>query len=294
DDDLVFDYAHYHSNELKVENLIFQNIQYSIGKEVKALSIPFDLIIKFNKKQLQKCNLYLNRTLLWRGTINYKAFSQDFLIDLISPGIDFKNAYDVKFSIGNNLQIKYYDDSYKSFYSIKDTVLHAALKIKLDSVSSFGEFAYFDISWDTNHIFSVHDFIKNFLGRDILTNRTVGLFGPKKYTLLDFWTSWCPPCLKQHQIIKDSASIFLSKKISITGVIIDNTENKRNTISYIVKHNIHWSNIFISTGSQDEQKFKPFNVDIYPTYFLVDNSSNSIIARTQSIMKMFEIIKKIK
>ena len=284
-DDPIFDYDHNVPDILKVENIMFTNIHYFTGKETRDLNILYDLIIHPNVNKIEESKVFLKRCLYWRGCITYQGLKEDFIIDLISSGFDFKTASDIRTLMGNNLQVEYFVPSYKNFYSIADTIEIGPYRIKLDSVSTFGNFAYFNILEDTSINFSIKNFIKKLSGREILKDSMVSILGDKKFTLLDFWASWCQPCLEQHKILQKMQPLFSQKKISLTGIIIDDNVNKPQSIEHIIREKIDWTNVFVPKDQERIQGYQHFNVDILPMYFLIDNKTGNIIFRSQSVEK---------
>ncbi|MDE6071973.1 MAG: AhpC/TSA family protein [Muribaculaceae bacterium] len=68
------------------------------------------------------------------------------------------------------------------------------------------------------------------------------LIKPGKYTLIDFWASWCPYCIKELPELQQLYADFSDTKLDIIGVAVrDKTEDTANMVS---KHNIPWSVIY--------------------------------------------------
>lgn len=63
-----------------------------------------------------------------------------------------------------------------------------------------------------------------------------------KYILLDFWATWCKPCLEEIKNIKSAYQDFFADKLQIVGILID--ENKEKVQSFMDKNQINWLQIF--------------------------------------------------
>ena len=59
-----------------------------------------------------------------------------------------------------------------------------------------------------------------------------------EYTLIDFWASWCGPCMAEMPVLKQAYKNFKSKGFEIVGVSLDNDENSWKTA--IEQLNLKW------------------------------------------------------
>lgn len=62
--------------------------------------------------------------------------------------------------------------------------------------------------------------------------------GKGKYVLVDFWASWCGPCLRQIPVIKELLAEFGDKGLEVLGVAV--WDEPENTIKAIESHGITW------------------------------------------------------
>lgn len=87
-----------------------------------------------------------------------------------------------------------------------------------------------------------------------------------KYVLLDFWGSWCSPCLSEIGKLK---SLYENSKdkIEIVGIACNDDINRlKETVS---SNNINWEQIF--EGQTGEKKYSVrFGIRNYPTKILLD------------------------
>lgn len=64
---------------------------------------------------------------------------------------------------------------------------------------------------------------------------------PGKYTLVDFWASWCGPCMRQAAVLKELYTRYHDKGLDIVGVAV--WDEAENTLAAIKSHGLVWPNI---------------------------------------------------
>lgn len=123
-------------------------------------------------------------------------------------------------------------------------------------------------------------------------------FMNKNYVLLDFWASWCAPCLKAIPELKTLYDSYTDKGLTIIGVSLD--EDKKEYLDAIKKYHIDlWlhvfsnsepnNNFFIKSNNIDEM----YGVEYIPLYILIDKKGK-VIGKWQQIDRdMLFFIKKI-
>lgn len=83
-----------------------------------------------------------------------------------------------------------------------------------------------------------------------------------KYVLLDFWGSWCGPCIKEIPILQSAYKKFNSPKFEIVGFAYD---SKCAFKAANRKYNLKWPQVLDSSGKYS----KKFLVTGYPTHYLI-------------------------
>ena len=61
---------------------------------------------------------------------------------------------------------------------------------------------------------------------------------PGKYTLVDFWASWCGPCIRQTKVIKELYEKYKDKGLDVVGVAV--WDEPENTLKAIKTHDLQW------------------------------------------------------
>ena len=106
-----------------------------------------------------------------------------------------------------------------------------------------------------------------------------------KYVLLDFWASWCGPCMGEMPFLKEAYAKYSKKGFEIYGVSFD-----RNADAWkgaIKKQNMKWVNVSL-LESFNNSAAEEYVVESIPTNFLIDCSNGEIIAKNLRGEKLIE------
>tara|TARA_R110002051_G_C8756103_1_gene500976 strand:- start:802 stop:1914 length:1113 start_codon:yes stop_codon:yes gene_type:complete len=96
-----------------------------------------------------------------------------------------------------------------------------------------------------------------------------------KYTLLEFWASWCGPCRQFNPELVQEYKLYKDKGFVILNVSLDS--NKEKWLRAIEKDGLTWPNVSDLNGFQNEAALI-YGVDAIPENFLIDENG-TIIAR---------------
>ena len=96
-----------------------------------------------------------------------------------------------------------------------------------------------------------------------------------KYTLVDFWASWCGPCMQEVPYLKQAYEKFHGRGFEIYGVSLDKENDK--WLAAIRDNGMEWVHVSDLNGF-DNLAAKDYAVQSIPTNFLVD-AQGRIVAK---------------
>jgi peroxiredoxin len=108
-----------------------------------------------------------------------------------------------------------------------------------------------------------------------------------KIVLIDFWATWCPPCIDEMPNIVKTYEMYHDKGFEIIGISLD--ENKNRFLKFIENNNMTWRQYFDGKRGQNELARK-YSIDSIPSTFLLD-ANGKIIAKNLRGPALEEAIK---
>ena len=113
------------------------------------------------------------------------------------------------------------------------------------------------------------------MGAIIVTLTSVIENPANKYTLVDFWASWCGPCMEEVPHLKQAYDKFHGQGLEIYGVSLDNDNDK--WLGAIREHGMGWVQVSDLNGF-DNLAAKDYAVQSIPSNFLID-AQGRIVAK---------------
>ncbi|WP_184548696.1 TlpA family protein disulfide reductase [Mucilaginibacter sp. FT3.2] len=91
-----------------------------------------------------------------------------------------------------------------------------------------------------------------------------------KYVLLDFWATWCPPCLAEMPFIKAIRKNYPAEKLVIIGISQDNDSAKLGV--FVKKQEMNWLHIY----DRNKALVNLYGIEAIPTLILMDKAGKMI------------------
>ncbi len=107
------------------------------------------------------------------------------------------------------------------------------------------------------------------------------------YVLLDFWGTWCAPCVAEIPTLKEVLQKYGSKNFKLIGIANDTGEKVK---AFVNQNEISWPQIL---QQKSKEIINLYNVKSYPTTFLIDPEGRIIaknIRGKQLKLKLAELL----
>ncbi|MDR2951496.1 MAG: AhpC/TSA family protein [Prevotella sp.] len=203
-------------------------------------------------------------------TLNAKGKHLKY-IDFVSRHTRFQISPALLFSVARSELVS--SDTILSVYNSLPEELKTSL---------MGKLAYRQIIYQQSKgMASAGDIAPDFTKTDLSGNNIkLSDFRDKKYVLLDFWASWCGPCVKEIPNLKEIYNKY-NGRLQILSISAD--ENKDDWLQAVEKYQLkEWPQI-LDLAHSDGRLFDigisdVYKVEFLPTVFLIDKQGK-IIAR---------------
>ena len=103
-----------------------------------------------------------------------------------------------------------------------------------------------------------------------------------KVVMLDFWATWCGPCVAEIPNIVSVYNQYHQNGFEIVGISLDKANMKQAVVDFCNEHNMPWEQIY-DGGYWNAEIAKLFGVDSIPRAFLVDGDTGVIVGMSDAI-----------
>jgi thiol-disulfide isomerase/thioredoxin len=92
-----------------------------------------------------------------------------------------------------------------------------------------------------------------------------------RYVILDFWATWCGPCLQSLPMLKDVYARYHDKGLEIFSVSLDSKTKEWKT--FVAENGMTWVNVL----GKDHKAGRDYGVEFIPSVFLIDCKTGEIL-----------------
>jgi thiol-disulfide isomerase/thioredoxin len=109
-----------------------------------------------------------------------------------------------------------------------------------------------------------------------------------KYVLVDFWATWCGPCVAEIPNLKRLYATYHQRGFDIVGISLDRNPNA--LTAYLKQQEIPWVTLYEQGGGGSHPVAKQYGISAIPTMFFVDKEGKvvSLQARGLELRNLLE------
>lgn len=243
---------------------------------------PYPTNFRFFSKK-EETHYLLVKTYEYRTSKKFLDNSPLYLMNsYVSPFFDNKKG--VEIAIKNN-------DNDFTYYSIGDAIIKNNFRFYIEKINPLGDTLTIiktlidSVQTGYSEGLTIKPFrLKNLMGE------YKNIPSSNKFTLIDFWGTWCAPCKELTPYLKSIHSEFKSI-VDFESIAYD--DDRVGVKTYITNNKMLWDNFIESFGEGQHPVIDIFRIENFPTFLLLD-STGKIILRgigKEGIEKIYLILK---
>ncbi len=243
-----------------------KNLNYLENGNKKMMNVflrPDTPIVDFSKSDLQ----FLVMPEISFGEISFDTLKIPFALFNFSTQPFYTSKY-IQIIIGTK-EIK--DTVYNgniTRYKFGDTIYYKNVVFRFDSIVLSGDTIFADKISKQDKNFGVDklSYALPIASKNILSNKEINTSSINKYILLDFWGTWCKPCISCTPALKKINEKYQHENFQLISIARD--ESSSDVKNYLKKENISWINLFDPVSNPEI--CTKYVINAFPTFILID------------------------
>lgn len=265
-------------NKISFPAIMLKNVAFFDGKKMCrkdiVLYISYDIVKFYTAGGVYQPDTTISVMIKSTSNTGFKKIGNNtykFTTQISDP------KYDVHFKDerhGSTVYMAKANENFVSgiFYYIGDTISLENKTYKLQHIDSAGtELTIIKLKND-NVTYNPADSEYNFVRNNFMNNEPFELrSNHNKYTLIDFWGTWCIPCIKKMPELVEIYAKADTSKIQFVSICYDDPLNIEKAKKLLVENHVTWAQILQDRNIKGSNNIvENFNVYKYPSFYLKD------------------------
>jgi len=98
-----------------------------------------------------------------------------------------------------------------------------------------------------------------------------------KYIYIDFWATWCGPCIQEIPSLKKLEHDYADKKIVFVSISMDRERDRQKWIDFVRKEKLEGIQVWLDAAN-NKQISQAFNILQIPRFVLLDDKGQIVDA----------------
>lgn len=253
--------------------IVLKDVEFLLNNQLLKKTVT----IKYVKSGLSLGNNLLKNIFILEPFYNQAYFEigkKPYFLNFINndyDNVDITNK--ILFAISTKSKISNKSKLEKIYYKMGDTILINKHQVVLQTYHSNPKSIGIKlIKMDDNFGYDINFKAFDFKFKDIMTNKSFNIQNTNQIILLDFWGTWCKPCLDLLPNLKSIFDRYGRDKFNIYGVAHD--DDLGVVKNYLKSKNVLWPNVFDKRSSAE--LIKLYRITSFPTFILIDPNGKII------------------